>query len=244
MSGHSKWSTIKHKKAITDARKANTFARLARDIAVAARSGGDPEANFKLRLAIDKARSDNMPNQNIERAIKRGTGELKEGMQIEEAVWDAYGPGQVAVLIKVAMDNKNKALMEIKNILRANQGKLVEGGGVSWQFKKTGIIMIDGGDAGKENLEMMLIESGAQDYRQEGKNRYLVFTVPSELQSIRKKLEAESIEILEEDLGYLAKNVVEVNNKTKASCRKLLEELRENDNVVAVYNNIKNYVSN
>ena len=127
MSGHSKWSTIKHKKAITDARKANTFARLARDIAVAARSGGDPEANFKLRLAIDKARSDNMPNQNIERAIKRGTGELKEGMQIEEAVWDAYGPGQVAVLIKVAMDNKNKALMEIKNILRANQGKLVEG---------------------------------------------------------------------------------------------------------------------
>ncbi|MEA3273569.1 MAG: YebC/PmpR family DNA-binding transcriptional regulator [Patescibacteria group bacterium] len=237
MSGHSKWSTIKHKKATTDAKKANTFARLARDIAVAARSGGDPEANFRLRLAIDKARADNMPNKNIERAIQRGSGGSKEGVQIEEAVWEAYGPGQVAVLIKVAMENKNKALMEIKNILRANQGKFVEGGGVSWQFKKIGIIMVGGGEMEQDDLEMLFIESGAQDYHQKSKNRYSVFTAPSELQNVSRKLATELVEILDEDLGYLAKNVVEVDEKTKTSCSKLLEELKENDNVVAVYNN-------
>ncbi len=240
MSGHSKWSTIKHKKAASDAKKANVFTKLAGDITIAARGGGDPKANFKLRLAIEKARAVNMPNKNIERAIQRGTGEGKEKSQIEETVLEAYGPGQVALLIKVAMENKNKALAEIKTILQNYNGKFIGDRSIGWQFKKTGIIVIDSGGLDQDKLEMILIESGAEDYRQKDGNRYEVFVAPHDLKKVSNKLEQELIEVAAEDLGYLAKNTIEPDKKAKADCKVLIEELEGNDNVLAVFNNMKN----
>lgn len=237
MSGHSKWSTIKHKKAATDAKRANVFTKLAKDVTIAARDGGDPEMNYKLRLVIDKAKASNMPKDNIERAIKRGTGELKDGAQIKEALLEAYGPGQIAMLIKVATDNKNRTLGEIRNILNKNGGKMVEGGSVSWQFEQMGILEIDMNDQKREEVEMNIIDSGAQDYKIDGRN-LSVFTQPSDLQKVREALEQAGLGIREATLGFIAKNAVEQDKSTKEKYEKLLVELEQHDDMVEIFDNI------
>ncbi len=239
MSGHSKWSTIKHKKAASDFKKANVFTKLAGDIAIAAREGEDPKANFKLRLAIEKAREVNMPNKSIEKAIMRGAGELKGESQVEETL-EAYGPGQIALLIKAIMENKNKTLAEIKNILKDCGGKFIGDRSIGWQFKPVGIIVVTGKNLDKENFEMSLIENGAEDYLQESANRYKIFTLPADLKRVSESLAQSSVEILREELGYLAKDPVEIDEKAKADCKKLISELEENENVVAVFSNMKN----
>ncbi|MEA2006672.1 MAG: YebC/PmpR family DNA-binding transcriptional regulator [Patescibacteria group bacterium] len=237
MSGHSKWSTIKHKKAINDAKRANIFTKLAKDVTIAARDGGDPEMNFKLRMAIDKARSMNMPKDNIERAIKSGTGELKEGAQIEEILYEAYGPGQVAILIKTATDNKNRTLSEVRNILNKNGGKPVEGGGVSWQFEQKGVIEVELGSKDEESVEMLIIESGADDYELEDKV-FVVYTKVSELQKVKEALERGNLKIQEASLAFIPKDTVSVDCATREKYENLLEVLDEQDDVVDVFDNL------
>ena len=164
MSGHSKWSTIKHKKGINDAKRAKIFTKHGKIITIAARDGGNnPENNFQLRLAMERARMDNMPKENIERAIKRGTGELKDQAEIKEVVYEAYGPGQVAMLIKTATDNTNRTLGDVKTILNKTNGKWVPAGSVGFLFKQVGRIEVNAEENNLDELEMKAIESGAED---------------------------------------------------------------------------------
>lgn len=237
MSGHSKWANIKHRKESQDAKKANVFTKLAKDISIAARNGGDPSTNFQLRLTIDRARSFNMPKDNIERAIKKGTGELKGEAQIEEIVYEAYGPAQIAMLIKVATDNKNRTLGEVRNILNKNGGKMVEGGSVSWQFELVGSLEIEKGSLQSETLEEKIIESGAKDYRALDEV-YYVYTTVADLQKVKEALESSLLKVMDAELIYLAKNTVSIDENTRIDYEKLLGLLGDNDDVVQVYDNI------
>lgn len=237
MSGHSKWANIKHRKAAQDAKKANVFTKIAKDISIAAKNGGDPTTNFSLRLAIDKARSFNMPKENIERAIKKGTGELKGEAVIEEIIYEAYGPGQIAMLIKVATDKKTRTLGEVRNILNKNGGKMVEGGAVRWQFEQVGNLELIESQWSGEKMEELIIDSGAKDYR-EDQGQYLVYTEAQDLQKVKENLEKSGLEIAEAGLIYIAKNTSSIDAHTKIDYEKLLGFLDDNDDVVEVYDNI------
>jgi YebC/PmpR family DNA-binding regulatory protein len=238
MSGHSKWSNIKHRKAAQDAKKSNIFTKLAKDIAIAARSGSDPEMNFSLKLAIEKAKSFNVPKDNIERAIKKGSGELKDATQIEEVIYEAYGPGQIAILIKTVTDNKNRTLNEIKNIAQKNGGKIVEEGSVNWQFKQVGRLVIEEKEVTGEELEMKIIESGATDYEKEGLD-YCIFTQPQNLQKVKEALEQNDLEVKEAELIHVAKNKVTVDGNIVELYEKLHDALDESDDVMAIWNNLE-----
>lgn len=241
MSGHSKWSTIKHKKAINDAKKANVFTRYAKLIEVAARAGADPETNFNLRMAIDKARSVNMPKANIERAIKRGSGQDKDRVALEEVVYEAYGPGQVALLIQCITDNKNRTLSEVKTILKKNGGKFVEGGGVSWQFEQRGFIKLtDFKEEDKETIEEILLESEADDYRFKN-NELHIFTKVDKLKEVRdflaEKNSAELYKVAEAKLIFQSKEKTSPSQEESDKLANLLFLLRENDDVVNIWTN-------
>lgn len=238
MSGHSKWSNIKHRKAAQDAKKSNIFTKLAKDIAIAARNGKDPEMNFSLKLAIEKAKSFNVPKGNIERAIKKGSGELKDLAQIEEIVYEAYGPGQIAILIKTATDNKNRTLNEIKNIAQKNGGKIVEEGSVDWQFKQVGRLVVEKRNIMSEEIEMKIIESGALDYEKDGSG-YCIFTQPQNLRKVKEALEQDDLKFKEAELIYVAKNKVAVDKNIIESYKKLRDALIESDDVMDVWNNIE-----
>lgn len=182
MSGHSHWAGIKQKKAITDAKRAGIFTKIAQVITIAAReAGGNPETNFKLRLAIDQAQAANMPKENIERAIKRGTGGLKGEQEIQEIIYEAYGPGNVAMLIKTTTDNKNRTVGKIKNILAKSGGKMVSAGGVSFLFKQMGSVDIEPTENKLSDLELKAIDAGAQDTNYSD-GILTVYTKPEELQ--------------------------------------------------------------
>ncbi len=237
MSGHSKWHSIKHKKAAEDAKRANIFTKLAKDIAVAARNGNDPETNFQLRMAIDKAKASNLPKENIERAIKRGSGQLGDGEQIEEIIYEAYGPEQIAMLIKVATDNKNRTLSEIKSLLQKNGGKFAEGGSVSWQFEQQGVLKIGIENKNLEKIELAIIESGAKNYQQKD-GAVEVYTEVKDLQTIQEKLEKEFV-IKEANLKFLPKNQIKVSEESREKYNKLLNVLEENDDVVNIYDNME-----
>ncbi len=242
MSGHSKWANIKHRKMAQDAKRAAIFAKLAKNITLAAKNGGNPETNFALRLAIEKAKQANVSKENIERAIKRGTGELRDSAAIEEIVYEAYGPGQVAMLIKVATDNRNRTLSEIKNILNKNGGKFVEGGGVNWQFEPVGMFCISQEETKKlkdqDELELKLIEFGAKDLLWKENDLY-VFTTPSELKNIQEKTEKEGIKTKDAELIFWAKNTIKIDEKSRKEYEKLLEFLDDQDDVVEIYDNLE-----
>jgi YebC/PmpR family DNA-binding regulatory protein len=239
MSGHSKWSSIKHQKAIKDVRRGKLFSRLSKNISIAARNGGDPGMNPALRLAIDQARAANMPNANIERAIKKGTGEI-EGATIEEFKMEAYGPGGIALVIKVITDNKNRALSEIKNILSKNNAKMAETGSVSYMFKPKGEIKLAAAEhqpINNEKIEEEIIESGAEDFEKiEG--GYLVYTKAADLGKVKKYFEncglsIESMKIIQE-----AENLIEINDTELAKkILNLLNELEEQEDIDEVYTN-------
>jgi len=246
MSGHSKWSTIKHKKAINDAKRANIFTKHAKLIEVAARGGGDPEMNFTLRMAIDGARAVNMPKDNIERAIKRGTGEAKDGVVLSEITYEGYGPGQISMLIQCVTDNKNRTLSDIKTILKKNKGKFVEGGGVSWQFEQRGRIIVEDMDENKlEKLEMEIIDSGAEDYELDD-DVLMIYTKATELNNAQKKIEEilrdnfdEELKIAEAKLIFDAKEKVEISDEELGDLENLLGLLEENDDVVDIWTTLK-----
>ena len=241
MSGHSHAKTIKHDKEISDKKRGALFSKIARMISVAAREkGGDPKINYSLRMAIDKAREINMPQENVERAIKRGTGETEGGSQLAEVVFEAYGPGGVAIIIEGITDNKNRALGGIKQILNQNGGKLVGEGAVKWMFERKGVIIINIKDlvVNKEDLEMRAIEAGAEDIYWH--NDVLdVYTKTDDLEQVKNNLEDKGIKIKSAGLDLVAKEVVGVSGKEMEECQKLFEALDENDDVQEIYSNLK-----
>lgn len=237
MSGHSKWAQIKHKKAATDAKRGKLFTRLIREITVAARNGGgDPEMNPRLRVAIAAAKSANMPQENIERAIKRGTGEI-EGASFEEVTYEAYGPGGVAILIEVMTDNKNRTVAAIRHVFSRFGGNLGETGCVSWMFKKTGLITIPASGVNEDKLIEVALDSGAQDVRQED-DYFEVYTDVFNLLDVKEKLEKSNFPIENAEITAVPQSYVHLEGKDAEKLVKLLSALEELDDVQKVHSNM------
>ncbi len=237
MSGHSKWSTIKHKKAATDARRGQMFTRLAREITIAAREGGgDPEANLRLRLAIDKARAANMPKDNIERAIKRGTGELK-GEVLEEILYEAYAPHGVALMIQVLTDNRNRSVAEVRRVLTRQGGTMAEAGAVAWQFERKGYIAIspDGGDP--EAVFETAVEAGAEDVMISD-DLIEVFAQPEDFQQVRQALERLGVRFETAELSLVPKNTLQLGEEETLKVMGVITALEDLDDVQQVYSNL------
>ncbi len=242
MAGHSHWRSVKYTKALVDAKRSRVFSKLAREIEIAAREEKNPEMNPKLRVAIEKAKTARMPSENIERAIKRGAGELV-GEKLEGFLFEAYGPAGIAIIIEGIADNKNRALAEIRQILSQNNGKLVGEGSVKWLFKKMGCLVLnsnlqDEEFKNKERLELTVIEAGAEDFYWH-ENVLDVYTKTEHLDKVKKKLEDEGIKIESISLDWVPKEMIEVDEKTKKECQKLFEALDENDAVQEIYSNLK-----
>ncbi len=237
MSGHSHWAGIKHRKGINDAKRANVFTKLAKPIVIAARDGGgNPDTNFKLRMAIDKAREFNMPKDNIDKAIRRGTGEDK-GAEISEVIYEAMGPGNVMMLIKATTDNKNRTVSEIKTILTKNGGKFGETGSSMWNFEQAGRIVLDISGKNPDEAELEAIDAGAKDTRLE-EDSLLVFTETAALQSVQDKLAEKNFKIIDSGLSFIPKSTVEIDEKTGSTYERLLEALDEQEDTEEIFDNI------
>jgi len=238
MSGHSKWSQIKHKKGISDVKKGKIFSKLARIITIAARQkGGDAETNSSLRMAIEKARSFNMPQENIERAIKKGLGEI-EGVKFEEFLMEAYGPEGIALIIEGTTDNKNRTISEIKFLLSEHNGKMAQSGSVLWLFERWGQILIPRGSKTKEETEITAIDAGAEDFDWSDEENLEIYTKPEELEKVKKNLEKNGFPPAESSLVWSPKNKIKADaEKTKEQLEKLFDKLEEHDDVNEVYSN-------
>jgi len=236
MSGHSKWAQIKHKKAATDAKRSKVFSKLAAVITIASREkGGNPDMNPKLRLAIDKARSMNMPTENIERAIKRGTGEI-EGEGLEELFLEAYGPAGKALLIQIITDNKNRTIAEIKHILNECGGKMASAGSVRWLFEEKGKIILEKQRL-TDDLELKVIEAGAEDIQTDDE-KTIIFTKPENLELTKQKILEAGFVIAESSLDFVPKNAEKISPSEQETYEKLFEALDEQQDVEEVYSNI------
>lgn len=239
MSGHSKWATIKRKKAATDAARGKAFTRLIKEITIAARTGGgDPAANPRLRLAILSAKSNNMPQDNITRAIKKGTGEL-EGVHYEEITYEGYGHGGVAILIECVTDNKNRTVSELRHMMSRNGGTLAETGAVSWNFERKGVINIAKGSFSEDDILNVILDAGADDLVDETEF-FLVTSSLEKFDTVRKVLESSQLpglKIENASLQYVAKNLTRVEGKDAEHVLKLLSVLEEHDDVQNVYSN-------
>lgn len=239
MAGHSQWANRKHRKARQDAKKGKIFSKMAREITMAARQGGgDPDANPRLRTALEKARQYGVPNDNIERAIKRGTGEL-EGAAYEELTYEGYGPAGVALMVRVVTDNRNRSASEIRHIFSKHGGNLGETGCVSWQFERKGLISIDRSSAGvdEETLMMAAVEADAEDFRVAG-DFYEVITPPEALEAVREALEAAGVpEFATADVTMLPQSQVRLEGRDAEQLLRLLDALEDHDDVQDVYGN-------
>ena len=235
MSGHSKWATIKHKKAALDAKRGKVFTRIIKEIMIAARSGGDPDGNPRLRTAVAAAKAVSMPNDNIKRAIMRGTGELDGGM-IEEFAYEGYGPAGVAIIVEVATDNKNRTVSEIRHAFSKNGGNMGEQGSVAWMFERKGHIILEGENLNEDELMNLVLESGADDLRQDG-DTWEVITAPEALNGVQEALEKAKVAISEAKLAMVPKNTIQVEGKNVNGLLKLLDALEEHDDVQNVYSN-------
>jgi YebC/PmpR family DNA-binding regulatory protein len=236
VSGHSKWSQIKRKKAVLDAKRGAAFTKLIREITVAARSGGgNPDGNPRLRLAVDTARSANMPHDNIDRAIKKGTGEL-EGVHYEEIVYEAYGPGGVALYIEVVTDNANRTVAALRHILERNGGNMGTSGSVAWQFDKKGQIYVDASRHDEDEVLESALDAGAEDLSREG-TEYLVTTQPALFHQVQDALRKAGIEPAEAEISMIAKVEVDLSGGDAHRLVKLLGLLEEQDDVQKVYSN-------
>ena len=237
MSGHSKWANIKHRKEKTDAQKAQAFTKVTREIIVAARQGGgDPENNFRLRLAIQKAREVNMPHENIVRAIKRGAGG-EEGANYEEATYEGYGPGGAALLIKVLTDNRNRSASEMRYILSRHGGSLGEAGCVAWMFAQKGLLTIDPESAlTEDDLMPLVLEADAEDLRREG-DSFVVVTSPGNFEAVRQYLEERKVPLIHCELAMIPQNTVDVRGREAEQLERLLDALEAHDDVQEVFGN-------
>lgn len=238
MSGHSHWAGIKHKKGVADAKRAGVFTKAARLVTLAAREGGgNPEMNFKLRIAIDQARAVNMPKDNIERAIKRGTGELKDAAQIEEMVYEAMAPGNIAMLVKTATDNKNRTVSELKTVFNKTNVKMVPAGSFKHLFKQVGIIYVNTTGKDADELELTAIDAGALDTIFQGE-LLQIYTNPKELMKIKNTLEKNGVQIDNANIIFHPLDPIEIDEHTKIDYENLLEKLDELDDVQEIYDNL------
>jgi YebC/PmpR family DNA-binding regulatory protein len=239
MSGHSKWATIKRKKGAADAKRGQLFTRLAREIVIAAREGGgDPESNFKLRLAVDKARANNMPKENVERAIKRGTGEDKEGGAIEQVTYEGYAPHGIALMIEVVTDNRNRAVADIRRILTRAGGNLGEGGSVAWQFSRKAYFAIPAEGKNPDAVFEIAVDAGAEDV-QIGKETIEIFAPVEAFKAISERLRKEGIVTDESTLHMEPNQHTELDPEQTVQVMKVIESLEELDDVNMVYSNLQ-----
>jgi YebC/PmpR family DNA-binding regulatory protein len=240
MSGHNKWSTIKHKKAAQDAKRGQLFTRLAREIVIAAREGGgDPATNFSLRLAIDKARAANMPKENIERSIKRGTGELK-GEELVEVVYEGYAPHGVAVLVQVLTDNKNRTVSEVRRVFTRQGGAMADAGAVAWQFERKGYIAIAPDGVDQDAIFELAVEAGAEDVVFSD-DMIEIFAEVANLQAVRQALENACIQVETAELSMIPKTTLQLGEKETTQVMGVIEALEELDDTQQVYSNL--YIS-
>jgi len=236
MSGHSKWSTIKHKKAAVDAKRGKLFTKLIKELTIAAKmGGGDPETNPRLRLAIYKAKTGNMPNDNIERAIKKGTGELP-GVSYEDVQYEGYGPGGVAIYVQTTTDNKNRTAPEIRSIFSKRNGNMAGAGSVAWLFEAKGLIVVSSDNTTEEKLLEIVLNAGAEDLKREGQN-FEVYTQPAEFEAVKKALQEAQVEPESAELTMIPKNVVKVTGADAKGVLDLIEALEDHDDVQHVFAN-------
>jgi len=236
MSGHNKWSTIKHKKGAADAKRGRIFTKLIKEITVAARmGGGDPDANPRLRTAVAAAKSENMPKDNIERAIKKGTGEL-EGVSYEENTYEGYGPGGAAIFLESVTDNKNRAVADIRHIFSKSGGNLGENGCVAWMFDKKGYINIEKDGVEEESLMEVALEAGAEDVREED-GSFEVITEPEDFETVREAIEQASIAYADAEITMLPQNFTALQGKEAEQMVRLMDALDDCEDVQKVYTN-------
>jgi len=236
MSGHSKWASIKHKKAATDSKRGKIFTKIIRELTIAARQGGSKvDVNPRLRLAIQKAKEANMPASNIDRAIKKGTGEL-EGVSLEEVTYEGYAQGGVAMLINALTDNKNRTTSDVRNILSKMGGSMVGQGAVSWMFEKKGYFVINKEKIEEDKLMNMVLDAGAEDLQTE-ESTYAVICAPGDFENIKKILEEKNIKTEVAELSMIPKSNVKVTGETAKKVLSLVEMLEDNDDIQNVYAN-------
>ncbi len=236
MSGHSKWANIRHKKGIADARRGKLFSKLIREIMVAAREGGgDPDMNPRLRQVIAKAKAANVPAENIERAIKKGTGEL-EGEKYEESVYEGYGPGGVAILIYALTDNKKRTTAELKHILSKSGGSMGEAGCVSWMFKKKGVFSFERASVDEDKLVDVATEAGAEDIEDDG-SFIMVYTEPSDFESMKEALDQAGLVPVTAEISMIPSTTVKLEGQKAEQMIRLMETLEDHDDVQQVYAN-------
>jgi YebC/PmpR family DNA-binding regulatory protein len=234
LSGHSKWAQIKRKKAVTDTRRGRIFTQIIKEITVAAKmGGGNPDGNPRLRLAIDKAKANNMPADNIKRAIMKGTGELP-GVSYEDANYEAYGPGGAAIIIETVTDNKNRTISDLRHILERNHGKLATTGAVAFQFHKKGIIHILQSVISEDELLSIILEAGADDMKTEGEE-YSVLCAPENFESVKNALESKKVKIESAEIHLIADATVKIEGKDAENLLVLMEALEEHDDVQKVH---------
>jgi YebC/PmpR family DNA-binding regulatory protein len=237
MSGHSKWATTKHKKAAADAKRGKIFTKLIREITIASRiGGGDPDGNPRLRTAILKAKEQNMPADNIKKAIQRGTGELP-GVNYEEAVYEGYGPGGVAMLVEITSDNKNRTVSEIRHIFSKHAGNMGEAGCVAWMFHKKGYITVEKAKADEEKLMTLALEAGAEDMRADDEQNYEVITAPGDFEKVKKTLADSKVETSFAEVTMIPQSYIRLEGKDAEQMLRLMEALEEHDDVQNVYAN-------
>lgn len=236
MSGHSKWSTIKRKKAATDAKRGQIFTKLAKEIAIAAREGADPEINFKLRLVMDKARAANMPKDNIERAVRRGAG-LEKGALLEEITYEGYGPHGVALLIQVVTDNRNRAVADIRRWFNRLGGSLGESGCVAWQFEPTGYFTLAPDDLDPDQIFDIAVESGADDVTF-GDDLIEIFSGAGDFQMVRESLEQRGLKLESAEITMMPKTTLALDPKQTFQNMNLISNLEDLDDVQQVYSNL------
>ncbi len=236
MSGHSKWSSIKHKKGAADAKRGKIFTKLIKEITVAARmGGGDPDGNPRLRSAVAAAKAENMPKENIERGIKKGTGEL-EGVSYEEANYEGYGPGGVAVLIDCLTDNKNRTVADIKHLFERHGGNLGEPGCVAWMFEQKGLMVFEKDKVDEEELFDLALEAGAEDVREE-ETEFEVITEPSDFESVKQAIDNAGLSYTLAEVTKIPTNTVKVEGKKAQQTLNLMQSIEDHDDVSHVYAN-------
>jgi YebC/PmpR family DNA-binding regulatory protein len=236
MSGHSRWSQIKRKKGKTDVQRGKLFSKILREITVAARhGGGDPKGNLRLKAATEAARAANMPADNIKRAIQKGTGELP-GEQYEEITYEGYGPGGVAVLLRVLTDNKNRTGPEVRHLFEKHGGRMGTAGCVAWMFERRGLITVDGQRIKEDEVLEKALEAGAADVKAVEKV-FEIATAPDEMESVRQTLESQSVPVVEAQIDMVPQSTVKVEGKDAAAVLRLIEALEEQDDVQSVYSN-------
>jgi len=239
MSGHSKWHTIKHKKGALDAKRGKLFTKLIKELTIAARTGGtgDPNQNPRLRKAVNDAKAGNMPNDTIDRAIKRGTGEL-EGVTYDEITYEGYGPGGVAVMVNATTDNRNRTVSELRHMFSKNGGNLGESGSVAWMFNKKGQIIVDAEVKGEDEMLEIALEAGAEDMENDGES-YQILTAPEDFLSVLDAIKAKGVEPISSEIAMIPQNTIKLEGSQVTQMLKLYEAIDDHDDVQSVYANFE-----